>query len=69
MPAPPCKPNCLCGKHFRTKEHNERIRAGVKLAQSDMRARGENTSGTRTLEQKQIAHARGEETKARNGKK
>lgn len=59
MPAKPCEPNCKCGKHFRSKEHNNRIRSGVKLAQSDMRARGENTSGTRTYEQKRAAALKG----------
>lgn len=29
MPAPKCEPDCQCGKHFRTKQHNERIAASV----------------------------------------
>ncbi|AYN58067.1 hypothetical protein HWB90_gp072 [Mycobacterium phage Fowlmouth] len=33
MPAPPCKPNCMCGKHFRTREHNRRIGESVKERQ------------------------------------
>lgn len=59
MPAKACESGCQCYKHNRTKQHNERIRAGVKLAQADMRARGENTSGTRTYEQKRDAALKG----------
>lgn len=44
---------------MRIKQHNERIRAGVKLAQADMRARGENTTGTRTYEQRRDAALKG----------
>lgn len=32
MPAPPCQPNCSCGKHIRLQEHNKRI--GVSVANS-----------------------------------
>lgn len=31
MPAPPCKPGCGCGKHFRTAQHNARIGWSVRL--------------------------------------
>ena len=30
MPAPPCAPDCRCGKHFRTAEHNAKISAALK---------------------------------------
>lgn len=31
MPAPPCQPDCHCGKHDRTREHNTRIGISVAL--------------------------------------
>lgn len=40
MPAPPCKPDCQCGKHFRTEQHNEFIGRGVKRAQEVNRRLG-----------------------------
>lgn len=29
MPAPPCAPDCQCGKHFRSAQHNKLIGLGV----------------------------------------
>lgn len=40
MPAPPCEPNCKCGKHIRTKEHNRLIGLGVKERQKKNLAEG-----------------------------
>lgn len=31
MSGKPCPPDCKCGKHFRTKEHNYRIGLSVAL--------------------------------------
>jgi hypothetical protein len=49
MPAPPCKPDCKCGKHIRTKEHNYRIGQGVRLTQAANRRLGKpvNQYGSR----------------------
>lgn len=40
MPIHPCQPGCTCGKHRRTREHNDRIREGIKRAQWDNRQSG-----------------------------
>ena len=37
MPAPPCEPNCQCGKHFRTELHNELISRGMRKAWQENR--------------------------------
>jgi hypothetical protein len=40
MPAPPCKPDCSCGKHHRTEQHNARIGISVQLTQEANRRTG-----------------------------
>lgn len=40
MPAPPCQPDCGCGKHRRTELHNMLIGRGVKAAQEINRRLG-----------------------------
>lgn len=40
MPAKPCPPDCRCGKHIRTEEHNTRIGIGVSLTAQSKIARG-----------------------------
>ena len=45
MPAPPCKPDCMCGKHIRTKEHNRKIGEGVKWRQEKNREQGKPING------------------------
>jgi hypothetical protein len=37
MPAKPCQPNCQCGKHFRSREHNMLIGLGVKRTYKERR--------------------------------
>lgn len=39
MSGKPCTPDCRCGKHFRTEQHNARIGMGVALTAEAKRGR------------------------------
>src|SRR5690606_8523602 len=53
MQAPPCKPDCQCGKHNRTKMHNELIGRGVRRDNEEKRVKASgNKSFVRQLRQR-----------------